>query len=212
MITIPKGRFIPDDAKPKEAAWLLQSQSPSQLGGLLCLPGHLGSLQPSTPHPPVALSPEPWPRSSTLSPRMWLQRPVLGHDQQPSTPLSLPHPPQEWEPNGTQHVCDRDPDRAVDGTAIVGHLHMEKCNTTPPSPPTHTQQNRHSKTDIVCTNPKALNTPRCTETDPQQIRHAQTWAHRCSTGSPHYRSGRDPQRQKDADAETETQRDTCIKQ
>lgn len=71
----------------------------TSLGGLLCLPGHLGPLQPSTPHPPMALSPEPWLWSSTLKPRMCPQRPALGHDQQSSPPLlPLTHPKSGSQP------------------------------------------------------------------------------------------------------------------
>lgn len=128
--------------KPSKAAWLqpcsqwsamqVRGECPTPLqtkpaGWSPMPPGHLGSLQPGIPHPPMAQSPEPQPLSSTLSPGMWLQRLGLGHDHCHSPPPSPPHPPKEWEPNGTQprSVTGLHPNRAVDRAAMstAGHTH-----------------------------------------------------------------------------------------
>lgn len=48
------------------------------------------------------------------------------------------------------------PDKTVNRAAVVGYPHTKKCNTP-----------HDSNIDTFCThtNPKALNTPRCKETD-----------------------------------------------
>ena len=117
-------------------------------------PGHLGSLQPGAPHPPMALSPESWPQISTLSPRMWPQRLALGHDQQRSPPPPPPQLPREREPNGTQPVCNRAPPRQNGRQGCCGEspAHREMQHL----PPTAAQtRSAHAQTPTPSTLPGA---------------------------------------------------------
>lgn len=202
----PQREVRPRRCKAQEAAWFqpfsLRSQSPSQLGGLLCLPGHLGSVQPSTPHPPVAPSPEPWPQSSTLSPGMWPQRPAPVRDQQHSPHHALLTHPQSGSQMGPNPSLWQSPTQtAADRAATVGHPHMETCNTTP------TQQ--HS-TLCTNTNPKAVNTPRCKETETHSSSGTQRHWYTDASLRAHTAGQRGTHKYTERDAET--QRDTYMEE
>lgn len=68
----------------------------------------------------------------------------------------------------------------------------------------------HSNTDMLCThthtNPEALNTPRCQEAKPQQLRDTKTRAHGRCPEVPHCGPGRDPQTHKERCRDRNTKR------
>lgn len=70
-------------------------------------------------------------------------------------------------------------------------LRTQEMQYTPP----HTQQHRHAL--HTHTNPEALDTPRCKEAEPQQLRDTQTWTHGRCREVPHCGPGRDPQTHKE---------------
>lgn len=166
----------PAPSSPKaQASWVVSC----------AFPGHLGSLQPGAPHPPMALSPESWPQISTLSPRMWPQRLALGHDQRRSPPPPPPQLPREREPNGTQPVCNRAPPRQNGGQGCCGEspAHREMQHL----PPTAAQtRSAHAQTPTPSTLPGARKQSTATQ------RHTDTGT-RMPPRGPTLGSGRNPQ-------------------
>lgn len=179
----------PAPSSPKaQASWVVSC----------AFPGHLGSLQPGAPHPPMAPSPESWPQISTLSPRMWPQRLVLGHDQRRSPPPPPPQLPREWEPNGTQPVCNRAPPRQNGGQGCCGEspAHREMQHLLPTAAQT---RSAHAQTPTPSTPPGARK---------QSHSNSETHGHWHTDATPRSRTWvREEPTNTQRDAETETQRE-----